>query len=66
MLIDKKKFDIRNFVLIACSDPFLILYHKGYFRKSMLDFDMNITPFDLEAKLKHLTNTSMQEKSREW
>lgn len=45
--------------MIASVNPMLILYRPGYFRLTYEDFDMDINPFDLEAKVKHLTNTSL-------
>lgn len=29
LLLEGKKFDIRCYVLIACSDPLLVLFHHG-------------------------------------
>lgn len=38
-----KKFDIRNYVLIACTDPMFILYRPGHFRISYEEFDLDIS-----------------------
>jgi hypothetical protein len=39
LLLNKRKFDLRVFVLIANTDPFLILFHTGYIRKALSDYD---------------------------
>ncbi|KRW99029.1 hypothetical protein PPERSA_11630 [Pseudocohnilembus persalinus] len=66
LLLQNRKFDIRNFVLVASTEPFLVLFNDGYIRKTIENFDMNIKPFNQQVQLKHLTNTSMQEKSPKW
>ena len=39
LLINKKKFDIRCYMLIANTKPILALFHHGYLRLSMNEFD---------------------------
>lgn len=58
LLINGKKFDLRNYMLIACTDPFVVLYRDGYCRLSCNDYDMDSR--DLTG---HLTNQSVQKKS---
>ena len=51
LLVDNKKFDIRTYMLIASTSPFMVLYHDGYARLCMHDYE--IESEDLSA---HLTN----------
>ena len=51
LLIHGKKFDIRCYMLISSVKPLIILYHPGYVRLSMFDFDPNDGNL-----LTHLTN----------
>jgi hypothetical protein len=51
LLIQGKKFDIRCYMLISSVKPLIVLYHSGYIRLSMFDFDANDGNL-----LTHLTN----------
>ena len=51
MLLDRRKFDIRAYMLVGSTVPYLVLYHKGYIRLSLVDYDVAVD--DLTA---HLTN----------
>jgi len=68
LLINNKKFDINSFVLIANTDPFLVLFHLGYLISTLVEFDMELKSWDISEKMKHLPNSYTQEQhpSYEW
>lgn len=51
LLINKKKFDFRVYMLIASMDPLIVLYKDGFVRISMSEFNPNSS-----EKSSHLTN----------
>ena len=60
-LINNKKFDIRFFMLIACTRPYLVLTNTGYARVCLEDYQTTDygTPTTVN-KATHLTNNSIQ------
>jgi hypothetical protein len=40
-LVNNKKFDLRCFLLVANSYPYVTLFREGYARVSLLDYDLN-------------------------
>lgn len=60
-LINKKKYDLRYFMIIACTKPFLVLTHSGYARLSLEDYKTDgFGKNDKFDKSTHLTNASVQ------
>ncbi|XP_072040892.1 LOW QUALITY PROTEIN: uncharacterized protein [Amphiura filiformis] len=57
LLLNNKKFDVRTYMLIACTNPFIVLFHTGYLRLACDDYDHDST--DLH---RHLTNQYVQKK----
>lgn len=55
LLVANKKFDIRCYLLIASTSPYYVLFHPGFIRKTLYDFDVNSD--DLHV---HLTNVEQQ------
>jgi hypothetical protein len=51
LTINKRKFDIRCYMLIASTKPLLVLFHHGYLRLSMYEFSN-----DDNNLVIHLTN----------
>ncbi|XP_077965646.1 uncharacterized protein LOC120333790 isoform X2 [Styela clava] len=58
LLLDGKKFDVRNYMLVSSTQPFVVFYCDGYCRLTCLPYDERST--DLTG---HLTNQFMQKKN---
>ncbi|KAM9370141.1 inactive polyglycylase TTLL10 [Phaethornis superciliosus] len=58
LLLEGKKFDVRSYLLIACTAPFMLFFAQGYLRLTCVNYDA--TSDDLTV---HLTNQSMQKKN---
>lgn len=61
LLLNQKKFDIRCYVLVANAKPLVALYHEGYLRLSLKDYDPT-TLTGKEGRVIHLTNAAVQKK----
>jgi hypothetical protein len=64
LLINKRKFDIRAYLLVTSVNGNLkgYFYDEGYLRTSSREFSMK----DLSNKLVHLTNDSIQKKAEDY
>lgn len=58
LLLEGRKFDVRGFVLIAETSPYILFYHEGYLRLSVEKYDPK------GGNNVHLTNSHIQTKSR--
>nr|XP_055237885.1 inactive polyglycylase TTLL10 isoform X1 [Gorilla gorilla gorilla] len=58
LLLDGRKFDVRSYLLIACTTPYMIFFGHGYARLTLSLYDPRSS--DLSG---HLTNQFMQKKS---
>jgi len=60
-LISGKKYDIRFFMLIACTKPYLVMTNSGYVRISLEDYTTEgFGEGKKGEKMIHLTNASVQ------
>ena len=57
-LMGGHKFDLRTYLLIASTKPFLVFYHDGFARRSEKPFSMDGT--NLTDPLAHITNDARQ------
>jgi hypothetical protein len=64
-LIEGRKFDIRSFMIILCTKPFVVLYNPGYFRLCLEKYTMENFG-SKESKIGHLTNNSIQKKHKDF
>ncbi|XP_046759201.1 inactive polyglycylase TTLL10 isoform X2 [Gallus gallus] len=58
LLLEGKKFDVRSYLLIACTAPYVLFFAQGYVRLTCSNYDA--TSDDLTV---HLTNQYMQKKN---
>uniref|UniRef100_A0A8D0DNX7 Tubulin tyrosine ligase like 10 n=1 Tax=Salvator merianae TaxID=96440 RepID=A0A8D0DNX7_SALMN len=58
LLLEGKKFDVRSYLLIACTVPYMLFFGHGYVRLTCLNYDPRS-----EDLTSHLTNQYVQKKS---
>ena len=59
-LINNRKYDIRYYMLVACSKPWLVLTYPGYVRVSLEEYTTEGFGEDgPNEKVIHLTNASI-------
>ncbi|XP_015738279.1 inactive polyglycylase TTLL10 isoform X2 [Coturnix japonica] len=58
LLLEGKKFDVRSYLLIACTEPYVLFFAQGYVRLSCSNYDA--TSDDMTV---HLTNQYVQRKN---
>lgn len=59
-LINNRKYDLRYFVLIACTRPYLVLTHTGYARISLEEYRTEgFGDGTKEDRACHLTNAAV-------
>eukprot|EP00743_Colponemidia_sp_Colp-15_P010963 GILK01012157.1.p1 GENE.GILK01012157.1~~GILK01012157.1.p1 ORF type:complete len:685 (-),score=132.26 GILK01012157.1:143-2197(-) len=56
LLINGRKFDIRVYMLIARTKPYLVYFHSGYCRVAFDPYDSS----NVENRMIHLTNAAVQ------
>lgn len=66
MLYKGKKFDIRSYMLIGSTKPFIAFFKPGYVRLSLEKYDVNVFENTQESKFIHLTNQAVQKKHPEY
>lgn len=54
LLVYKRKFDFRVYMVILSMDPFIVLYHDGFLRVSLYSYDQNSSD-----TMAHVTNTQL-------
>jgi len=54
LLINGKKFDFRVYLMVASTDPLVVLYHEGFLRVSMAPYSQ-----DSKEQSAHITNTAL-------
>jgi len=60
-LIDGRKYDVRYFMLVACTKPWLVMTHTGYARISLEEYSTdNFKTDDKKVRAAHLTNAAIQ------
>mmetsp|Transcript_43910 Transcript_43910/g.70249 ORF Transcript_43910/g.70249 Transcript_43910/m.70249 type:complete len:1012 (+) Transcript_43910:449-3484(+) len=57
LLLERSKFDVRVYMLIASSEPWIVFYHQGYLRRSLFEYSSTST-----NRAVYLTNTHYQAK----
>ncbi|XP_072306327.1 protein polyglycylase TTLL10 [Eucyclogobius newberryi] len=58
LLLKGRKFDVRSYLMIACTTPYMVFFRHGYVRLTCDLYDLNTN--DMST---HLTNQCMQKKN---
>ena len=60
-MIDGRKAEYRAYVLIASTNPFFMLFHKGFLKRALSEYSL-----DINDRYAHLTNLAESAKSGEF